>query len=114
MSKLIIVLFFMISCNKEVKFEKGKWSEKMDAGFPSPYRSKMLFDLTKNHKLVGLTYLQLIKNLGFPDNKDSSTAVYNIIVDYGSDIDPVYTKNLEFAYSKDSLITSFRIVEWKK
>ena len=74
----------------------------------------MLTDLTTNYKLTGLKYSQLIDLLGIPDSKDSSSLSYKIIVDYGNDIDPVYAKNLDFTFSKDSVITSFNIDEWKK
>lgn len=74
----------------------------------------MLGDLTVNHKLVGLSYSQLVRYLGEPDTSTDSSLVYRIAIDYGSDIDPVYSKDLEFSYSKDSIITSFKILEWKK
>lgn len=74
----------------------------------------MIKDLTTNHKLIGLSYAQLISYLGDPDGKETNSVVYTIAIDYGSDIDPVYSKKLEFSYSKDSTITSFKILEWKK
>ncbi len=108
--------FLMFSCsdNKQVKFDKNKWNERADPAFPPPYRSKMIQDLTTNHKLVGLKYSQLIELLGEPNFNDSTSLVYTIIVDYGHDIDPVYTKNLDFTFSKDSILTSFKVDEWKK
>jgi CO/xanthine dehydrogenase Mo-binding subunit len=39
---------------------------------------------------------------------------YRIAVDYDNDIDSVSSKDLTFFYSKDSVITSFKIEEWKK
>jgi hypothetical protein len=74
----------------------------------------MLKDLTTNYKLVGITYSELVSVLGVPDNKDSSSLTYKIVVDYGMDIDPVYTKNLDFIFSDDSIITSLKVIEWKK
>ena len=74
----------------------------------------MLKDLTTEHKLVGLKYSQLIELLGEPNFNDSSSLAYKIIEDYGHDIDPVYTKNLDFTFLKDSTITSFKVYEWKK
>lgn len=97
-----------------MKFDKDRWNEQTDPIFPSSYRPKMLEDLTTNHQLIGLSYRQLTARLGQPDHKDSSLVSYKIVVDYGSDIDPVYTKTLKFSYSKDSSITSFNVVEWKK
>lgn len=74
----------------------------------------MLKDLTTNHKLLGLNCAQLVKYLGGPDYKEANLITYRIAVDYGNDIDPVYSKDLIFFYSKDSVITSFKIEEWKK
>lgn len=114
---LLVGCQIFISCNdgyRQVKFEKIKWSEQLDPLFPSGYRLKMLEDLTKNYKLKGLKYSELIELLGIPDAKDSISLSYKIVVDYQKEIDPVYTKDLEFAFSKDSIITSFKINEWKK
>lgn len=109
---LVLILF---SCNKkELKFDKSKWNEQTDPLFPSSYRLKMINDLTSNYKLIGLKYSQLIGFLGVPDNQDKSTSSYNIVIDYGSDIDPVYIKELDFIFSKDSVITSFKVHKWKR
>lgn len=110
----LLILFFLISCNQQVKFDKEKWNEQIDPVFPSSYRPKMLKDLTQNHKLIGLSCAQLKERLGHADYKDSSSISYRIIIEYGGDIDPVYSKDLVFTYSKDSLITGYKIVEWKK
>src|SRR5574338_1582103 len=108
----VIVLF---SCNAiEEKFDKAKWIQKEDAGQTSSYRKKMLKDLTSNYKLTGIKYSELIQLLGAPNLKDSSSLGYDIVIDYGHDIDPVYTKTLDFTFSKDSTITSFKVEEWKK
>jgi hypothetical protein len=93
-----------------------KWDEKPDLVFTPPYRKKMLKDLTTNHKLVGLKYLEIIRLLGAPNFQDSATASfgYDIIINYDSDVDPIYTKTLNFTISKDSVIISFKVNEWKK
>ena len=114
--QFVVLFFFIPSCNsiQQIKFDKVKWNERTDPAFPPPYRSKMLKDLTTEHKLVGLKYSQLIELLGEPNFNDSSSLAYKIIEDYGHDIDPVYTKNLDFTFLKDSTITSFKVYEWKK
>lgn len=114
--QFVALHFFLFSCNnnKQIKFDKNKWSEQTDPLFPSSYRPKMLTDLTTSYKLVGFKYSQLIELLGTPDSKDSSSLSYKIVVNYGNDIDPIYTKDLDFTFSKDSTITSFKIDEWKK
>lgn len=114
MLQLVIVMIFIASCTQDIDFERTKWIERADPIYPSIYRSQMIKDLTTNHKLIGLSYAQLISYLGDPDGKETNSVVYTIAIDYGSDIDPVYSKKLEFSYSKDSTITSFKILEWKK
>jgi hypothetical protein len=96
-----------------MKFDKQEWNEQSDSAFPGEIRPKMLKDLTSNNKLVGLSCGELIKKIGIPDYKNDSLIIYNIIIDYGGDTDPVYTKKLKFYYSKDSVIYSFKTVEWK-
>jgi hypothetical protein len=109
-----IILVGLISCKNfgQIKFDKIKWMTKDDMEFP--FRKKMLNDLTTNYKLAGLKYGEIIKLLGEPNFSDSSSFAYQVIEDYGSDIDPVYTKNLDFKFDKDSVITSYKIAEWKK
>ena len=76
----------------------------------------MVNDLTKNYKLVGLKYNQLIKLLGEPESKYStgdSTIFYTIEEYYGLDIDPISGSDLVFKLSPDSTITSFSILKFK-
>lgn len=112
----MVLICFLISCEsyKKFKFDTNKWNQQTDPLFPSSYRSMMLRDLTSNYKLVGFKYSEIIKLLGIPDYKDSNSLSYKIAVEYGHDIDPVYTKNLNFMFSGDSVITSFKVEEWKK
>ena len=109
---LIFLLITFSSCNR--KFDKIKWREYYDPGIPNPNRSKMLDDLIRNYKLVNIKYSQLIDLLGKPDHIESSEISYHIVVDYGKDIDPIYTKNLDFSFKRDSIITSYKVTEWKK
>ena len=114
MLRLMFIIFTLLlfSCNNNEKFDSNKWSTKDDMVYP--YRNSMLKDLTTNHKLIGLKNYQLINLLCRPNYKDETSLAYITLEDYGSDIDPVYTKNLDFTFSKDSIITSFKIDEWKK
>ena len=69
-----------------------------------------------NHRLKGLTYKQLIDLLGEPEkykDEEPNTATYNIVTDYGGDIDPVYVKNLEVKFSTDSIVKNVSINEIK-
>jgi hypothetical protein len=107
------VIFTMMACS-EKKFRKSEWTAKTDANFPPNERENMLSDLLSNHKLVGLKYADVIPLLGIPDDIDSSSFSYEIEIVYGSDIDPVYRKDLYLFTTRDSIISSYEIKEWKK
>ena len=94
--------------------DREKWNEQKDPAFPSVYRKSMVGDMTAHYQLRGIKYGQLMQLLGSPDNQDSATLMYMIVEEYGKDIDPVYTRNLEFTYSKDSIVTSFKVQVWRK
>ena len=110
---LITVSF--LSCQTRQKFDK----EKMGSGCrPNdlPNRNSMLEDLTYHFQLKGKRYCEIIDLPGQPQGKaDNDLQIfYDIDVDYGYDIDPVYSKTLTFQFNKDSLVDSFEINEWKK
>ncbi len=112
----VIIVIWGFSCRgiTEEKFDKAKWNYYEDPAFPPSHRKKMIKDLTTNYKLSGMSYSELVALLGKPNFRDSLFVGYEADVDYGRDIDPVYIKNLLFTLSKDSIITSFRVHEWKK
>jgi hypothetical protein len=110
----IITLFFS-TCNQDQKFDKASWQQQGDLGI-YPNREKMLKDLMNHHQLKGLTYKQLVDLIGEPEkysDEEPNTATYNIVTDYGRDIDPVYIKNLEVKISSDSIVTDANINEIK-
>ncbi|TDH26900.1 hypothetical protein EXU57_08830 [Segetibacter sp. 3557_3] len=97
------------------KFEKSAWNEKGDLGI-YPNRDKMLKDIMNNHRLRGLTYTQLVELLGEPEDYSDvnpNTVYYNVVTEYGRDIDPVYLKNLEIGLSSDSVVIDVNIKEFK-
>lgn len=96
-----------------MKFNKRKWNEADDPGFPPPARNRMLADLLHNYKLKGLKYNELIDLLGQPNAHDSTSINYDIVIRYAG-IDPNYVKSLTFDLSKDSVITAYHVEEWKE
>ncbi len=107
------ICFLVISCKNTIPFNKTGWNIQGDLGW-YPNRDKMLEDLLKNQKLIGLTYKQLIEKIGEPEtyqDGDKNSIYFDIITDYGHEIDPVYFKTLEFKFNKDSIITSFKVKE---
>jgi hypothetical protein len=116
--KLLFILFFVLpiihACNQDCHFQKTKWLEKVDLSYP--YRAIMLDDLVTNYELAGLNYQQLTDLLGQPDSLSNklNEVVYEIIVQYDMDVEPVYEKNLVFEFSPDSTVKSFKIEEYQK
>ena len=110
---LLILIFGLLACNRQEKFNKKDWTKREDF-FPCSCRQYMIDDLKKNYKLVGISKKELIKLLGQPDQADSLIISYELIVDYGSDIDPIYTKSLNFRIDSNNNILNFKITEWKK
>jgi len=102
---------------QELRFNKGQWNEFDNRDWPVyPHRDRMLNDLVKNHKLTGLTYRQLIDLLGKPDNfvADDSTVSYEILTEFGWNIDPSHGKTLDLVLGADSTVTAHKISEWNR
>ena len=121
LSQLMIIIFLgsiltiNVGCHhNKMKFDSDKWKEQPDLAYTPPYRDEMLLDLTKNQKLIGLKYCEVIKMLGYPNIHDSTSLTYSIVIEYGHDIDPIYIKSLILTMSKDSTVTNCNIYKWKK
>ena len=110
---LVIALF--ISCHNEQKFDKAKWAEVADL-MTFPNRKYMITDLIKNYKIKGESYIRIIDLLGQPQSSMNSKheVFYDIKVNYGFDIDPVYTKVLILQFNNDSIVQTFEVKEYKK
>ena len=107
---LFIMLLSLIACNQrkqEIKFDRTKWDDGDVEIYP--YRDAMLTDLLTRYHLKGMSYKQLTQLLGEAnrwENLNIDSPYYVITTDYGSDIDPVYTKTLTLYLNKDSIVTS--------
>ena len=111
LNAFLVVTILLYSCEK--KFEKVGWSDFTDPGFPPADRQSMLNDLLLSHTLTGMRYSDIIALLGRPDHEDSTHLTYKIEVDYGFDIDPVYTRDLIMMMDNDSVVTSIEVREWR-
>lgn len=111
----LAVTVLLFSCHPRQKFDQADWSEVADL-MTFPKRNSMIDDLTTNIPLKGKKYSELIALLGEPQGKNDSglQISYDVDVDYGSDIDPVYTKSLHFHFGKDSIVKAFEVEEWRK
>jgi hypothetical protein len=113
---ILTLLTTLTSCENQLKFDSGKWKEYKDLD-SYPYRELMLRDIVDNKRLIGLSYQSIIDSLGQPENyvdKRVNELWYSVTTDYGTDIDPVYTKHLVLTIDNDSTIRTVDIKEWKK
>ena len=111
---LIIFLSLLISINycntRDFEFSKEKW-KMIDHNYPS--RLQMFKDLTKNQKLVGLKYSELIKLLGEPNVQSDYFLSYKLSVRDPFEFFGETNKYLGFNFSKDSTICQFQYYEFK-
>ena len=79
-------------------------------------REHMVRDLMENHLQKGMTFQELTTLIGPPENysnMDINTVGYEIMVDYGWDIDPVEGKTLYIELSKDSTVIDYSLEHWE-
>lgn len=111
----ILVIFILTSCNnQQIKFDKEKWNERNDMFYAN--REKMVIDLMENHLKKGMTYKEVMNLLGTSEsyqNDPPNTIVYEIMVDYGWNIDPQKGKTLYIEFTNDSIVKEIKLDEWK-
>jgi hypothetical protein len=103
------------SCQGIDKFNRTKWCQLADL-MTFPNRNCMVDDLVQNYNLKEKRLNQIIDLLGEPQYPLDSTLEmgYKIEEEFGSDIDPIYTKTLLIQFNRDTLVKGFEIKEWKK
>src|SRR2546430_17276038 len=111
------LLLLLTSCKehlRQIKFNRVQWDDGDIEIYP--YRGEMLYDLLTSYHLKGLTYKQLAKLLGEPDRWEKvniDSPYYVINTEYSNGIDPTYTKTLTFYLNKDSVVTGYKVKEWR-
>ena len=116
MKKIILICFCgLVACGpKQMEFEQSKWNKSFDGFYE--YRENMVQDLMENHLEKGMEFKKVIELLGEPgnyQNKKENEITYEIMVDYGWNIDPMEGKELYIEFDKDSTVTDFKLKHWK-
>ena len=109
---LMVMLTAFTSCKRGTKFDKEKW--KAGDGISYSMRDNVLEDLLATHQLKGMTYKDVIRLLGKPDDTATLKTSYEIINtahEYNPKLKPTYKKNLEFYFNKDSVVTRTAVYE---
>ena len=110
-----MTILLLSNCKeKEVEFDKSEWNKRIDGYYK--YRENMVTDLMENHLRKGMEYNKVIELLGESgnyQNKKPNEITYEIMVDYGWNIDPMEGKELYIEFDNDSTITDIRLEHWK-
>ncbi|MFC7772977.1 hypothetical protein [Flavobacterium sp. GCM10027622] len=113
---IFIIISISFSCDsRDKKFNKAGWEERIDGFYTN--REQMVDDIIKNYLHKGMSYDKIINLLGEPENYEDTepnTMQYEIMKDFGWDIDPVEIKTLVLRISKDSTYLDYKIEHWEK
>ena len=118
----IIVCCLFCGCTTKLPqspFNTADWEFQDMDGFLSR-RPRMVDDLLKNKLHKEMPYQEVINLLGkssYNSNTYTSNSIileYQIDEIYEWDIDPVAGSYLKIIFGKDSLITNYEVIKWKK
>jgi hypothetical protein len=122
LTRLLLALsIYLTGCERSIPFEKNGWQKKFDGDYPN--RDAMVQDLLDNHQLTGLATHAITELLGEEDHitlvEETGAAgrnymTYQVLEDFGWDIDPVHTKYLVLEFNDDSVVTNTELLEWKQ
>lgn len=110
---LLILIFFVVSCKPEMKFNREKWNSSEDF-ITFENRDAMLNDLLENYALKGKNREELKKIFGemngYGYDVDDSLISIEVLQKWRG-IDPVYYKYLNLKLNKNGVVDSVYITE---
>jgi hypothetical protein len=108
---IILVITALSGCDvKKEKFTTKGWDDGDGISFPK--RESMVDDLLATHKLKGLTYKQALGLLKYPQRNGLNDQSFEYEVVRKMDgIDTVYAKTLVLYLNKDSVVSSYKVIE---
>ena len=118
---LLLLSISFIGCGRSIPFEKSGWQKEFDGAYPN--RDAIIQDLLDNYSLIGLTTRSItdllgeedsIELVGKPKTDGRNYMTYQVLEDFGWDIDPVHTKYLVLEFNADSIVTATELLEWKQ
>lgn len=102
----IFLIFLLISCKDNIKFDSKKWKEWIETETTQSLRWEMSKDLIKEHKLIGLKTSEIINLLGKPKNKNNSELDYYL----GVSGNGINTGRL-IIYIENDIVVDFKVFE---
>lgn len=118
LSILILCAVALTGCGQpqRISFNSEKWKTKDDVVYP--YRNQMIDDLATHLQLKNKTVKEVKELLGEPDFVGDKEIGYDVVVEYGRDIDPVHVKRLVLklsdVLSDSAIIKDVSVEEWRK
>lgn len=79
-SLIIVLILFFSACSSKFNtdFDSEKWKNWVETETTMTLRWDMRKDLTREHKLVGMTSTEIIQLLGIPEQKTKNKYLYNL------------------------------------
>jgi len=111
------IVCFSFSCEKQEKFDSGKWKEGGGENLLTEIRLNMTDDLINSKILVGKNQREIYKLLGNPEPvntySESDAKFYLVMEKYKLNVDPDELIYLEVNFNKEGLAENIKVFKTK-